>query len=82
VFLEHRARSEVLMLVSSKTNNATPLVMACRYGHYDVAKYLIEECNAEIEQPGAGKIYHFTLFPFSYLFFLVLDLLETGFAYN
>ncbi|CAB3378597.1 Hypothetical predicted protein [Cloeon dipterum] len=53
VFLEHRARSEVLMLVSSKTNNATPLVMACRYGHYDVAEYLIEKCNADIEQPGA-----------------------------
>jgi hypothetical protein len=43
------------MLVSSKTNNATPLVMACRYGHYDVAKYLIEECTADIEQPGAGE---------------------------
>ncbi|XP_059474783.1 protein fem-1 homolog C [Neocloeon triangulifer] len=53
VFLEHRARSEVLMLVSSKTNNATPLVMACRYGHFDVAEYLIEKCNADIEQPGA-----------------------------
>lgn len=53
VFLEHRAREEVLMLVSAKTNNATPLVMACRFGHFDVAEYLIERCNADIEQPGA-----------------------------
>jgi Ankyrin repeat len=59
------------MLVSSKTNNATPLVMACRYGHYDVAKYLIEECTADIEQPGAGER------RFWFYFFLVR--VETGF---
>ncbi|KAF4527513.1 hypothetical protein B566_EDAN016210, partial [Ephemera danica] len=56
VFLEHRAREEVFMLVSAKTNNATPLVMACRFGHFDVAEYLIERCNADIEQPGAGHL--------------------------
>ncbi|XP_063229750.1 protein fem-1 homolog CG6966 isoform X2 [Bacillus rossius redtenbacheri] len=53
VFLDHRTRDEVLMLVAAKTNGATPLVMACRNGHYDVAEYLIERCSADIEQPGS-----------------------------
>lgn len=53
VFLDHRTKDEVLMLVGAKTNGATPLVMACRNGHYDVAEYLIERCNADIEQPGS-----------------------------
>lgn len=42
------------MLVAAKTSGATPLVIACRNGHYDVAEYLIEKCNADIEQPGSG----------------------------
>lgn len=47
------------MLVAAKTSGATPLVIACRNGHYDVAEYLIEKCNADIEQPGSGKhIFH------------------------
>jgi len=44
-----------MMLVNAETNGATPLVMACRNGHCDVAEYLIEHCKADIEQPGSGK---------------------------
>lgn len=44
------------ILVGAKTAGATPLVIACRNGHYDVAEYLIEKCHADIEQPGSGKI--------------------------
>ncbi|XP_046678153.1 protein fem-1 homolog CG6966 isoform X2 [Homalodisca vitripennis] len=53
VFLDHRSAEEVLMLVGSKTNGATPLVMACRNGHYQVVEYLVERCNADIEQVGS-----------------------------
>ncbi|XP_071449771.1 protein fem-1 homolog CG6966 isoform X1 [Hetaerina americana] len=53
VFLDHRSKDEVAMLVSAKTNGSTPLVMACRNGHCDVAEYLIERCNADIELPGS-----------------------------
>lgn len=42
------------MLVGAKVCGATPLVIACRNGHYDVAEYLIERCKADIEQPGSG----------------------------
>ncbi|XP_046623622.1 protein fem-1 homolog CG6966 isoform X1 [Neodiprion virginianus] len=53
VFLELRGKDEVGQLVGAKTHGATPLVMACRNGHYDVAEYLIEKCDADIEQPGS-----------------------------
>ncbi|XP_073978331.1 protein fem-1 homolog CG6966 isoform X3 [Rhodnius prolixus] len=53
VFLDHRTSDEVLRLIATKTNGATPLVMACRNGHYDVVEYLVERCNADLEQPGS-----------------------------
>lgn len=53
--MDHRGKDEVGQLVGAKTHGATPLVMACRNGHYDVAEYLIERCGADIEQPGSGK---------------------------
>ncbi|XP_043276801.1 protein fem-1 homolog CG6966 isoform X2 [Venturia canescens] len=53
VFLEHLGKHEVGQLVDAKTHDATPLVMACRNGHYDVAEYLIDKCGADIEQPGS-----------------------------
>ncbi|XP_066141003.1 protein fem-1 homolog CG6966 [Euwallacea fornicatus] len=49
----NKGKDEVSMLVASKTAGATPLVIACRNGHYDVAEYLIEKCHADIEQPGS-----------------------------
>lgn len=51
----NKGKDEVSMLVAAKTSGATPLVIACRNGHYDVAEYLIEKCNADIEQPGSGR---------------------------
>ncbi|XP_076231930.1 protein fem-1 homolog CG6966 [Calliopsis andreniformis] len=53
VFLNQRGKHEVEQLVGAKTHGATPLVMACRNGHYDVAEYLIEKCGADVEQPGS-----------------------------
>ena len=52
VFLDHRPRHEVHQLVSARTNGATPLVLSCRNGHKDVVEYLVERCNADVEQPG------------------------------
>ncbi|XP_045538730.1 protein fem-1 homolog CG6966 isoform X1 [Papilio machaon] len=48
-----QSASELNMLVGAKVGGATPLVIACRNGHYDVAEYLIERCKADIEQPGS-----------------------------
>ncbi|CAG5083128.1 Similar to CG6966: Protein fem-1 homolog CG6966 (Drosophila melanogaster), partial [Cotesia congregata] len=53
VFLDDREKHDLEQLVSAKTHGATPLVMACRNGHYDVAEYLIEKCGADVEQPGS-----------------------------
>lgn len=71
VFLEHRDKHEVSSLVSAKTHGATPLVMACRNGHYDVAEYLIEKCGADIEQPGSGNkhFYSSIFFPLEFFYF-------------
>ncbi|CAH1109897.1 unnamed protein product [Psylliodes chrysocephalus] len=49
----NKGKDEVSMLVAAKTSGATPLVIACRNGHYDVAEYLIERCHADLEQPGS-----------------------------
>lgn len=51
----HQSKDVVGQLVGATTHGATPLVMACRNGHYDVVEYLIEKCGADIEQRGSGK---------------------------
>ncbi len=47
------AHEELLGLVNSRTNGATPLIMACRHGHANVAEFLIEKCSADVELPGS-----------------------------
>lgn len=54
-FLERLSRDHVLSLVHAKTNGATPLIMAARNGHFEVVKYLIEQCKADYTQPGCVK---------------------------
>jgi len=34
-------------------NGATPLVIACRYGNYDIVEYLLTKCHANVEQVGS-----------------------------
>jgi ankyrin repeat protein len=51
--LNGRTSEEILMLVSSKTGGATPLLIACRNGHYDVVQYLLKKCQADVEQSGS-----------------------------
>ncbi|XP_047505770.1 protein fem-1 homolog CG6966 isoform X1 [Pieris napi] len=54
VYLQSWRSDELMnMLLGAKVSGATPLVIACRNGHYDVAEYLIERCKADIEQPGS-----------------------------
>lgn len=53
IFLDHKSQDEVSKLVHAKTNGATPLIMACRNGHYDVVKYVVDVCKADIEQVGS-----------------------------
>lgn len=53
LFLEHRPKEEVKLIVSLRTNGATPLLIASRNGYLQVVEYLIEKCNADIEQVGS-----------------------------
>ncbi|XP_017758319.1 PREDICTED: protein fem-1 homolog CG6966 isoform X1 [Eufriesea mexicana] len=51
--LEHVKKDDVVKLVSTTSHDTTPLVIACRNGHYDVAEYLIEKCGANVNQPAS-----------------------------
>ncbi|XP_055637312.1 protein fem-1 homolog CG6966 isoform X1 [Toxorhynchites rutilus septentrionalis] len=55
-YISGRPQSEIEMLVTAKTGGATPLLIACRNGHFDVVQYLIKRCHADVEQPGSGKL--------------------------
>lgn len=51
--LNGKSASEISMLVSAKTNGATPLVISCRNGHYEIVEYLLTKCHANVEQVGS-----------------------------
>uniref|UniRef100_A0A8C5PK32 Protein fem-1 homolog C n=1 Tax=Leptobrachium leishanense TaxID=445787 RepID=A0A8C5PK32_9ANUR len=51
--LENKAKDEVVVLMSEKTNGATPLLMAARYGHLDMVDYLLDQCKASVEIGGS-----------------------------
>lgn len=51
--LENKDGHEVTKLMGEKTNGATPLLMASRYGHLDLVEYLLECCSAPIEVGGS-----------------------------
>ncbi|XP_040277580.1 protein fem-1 homolog C isoform X1 [Bufo bufo] len=51
--LENKAKDEVVMLMAEKTNGATPLLMAARYGHLDMVDYLLDQCSASVEIGGS-----------------------------
>lgn len=50
---EGRSSEEIATLVSAKMGGATPLVIACRHGHYDIVEYLLNKCHADVEQVGS-----------------------------
>lgn len=51
-YLNRRTKEERKRILSSKYNGATSLIMACRNGHFEVVEYLVEHCNANLEQSG------------------------------
>ncbi|NXM87018.1 FEM1C protein, partial [Oenanthe oenanthe] len=51
--LASKTREEVALLMSEKTNGATPLLIAARYGHVDMVEYLLDYCSASIEIGGS-----------------------------
>lgn len=52
-YLNAQNRDDVKDLVHSKTNGATPLVMAAKNGHFEVVQYLVDSCCADVEHAGS-----------------------------
>jgi len=55
LLLEGKSAMENAKLLKTTTTGATPLLMACRHGHYDIALYLIKRHKVDIEQTGSGN---------------------------
>ncbi|XP_015372855.1 PREDICTED: protein fem-1 homolog A isoform X1 [Diuraphis noxia] len=53
LLLEGKSAMENAKLLKTTTTGATPLLMACRHGHYDIALYLIKRHKVDIEQTGS-----------------------------
>ncbi|CAF0811407.1 unnamed protein product [Brachionus calyciflorus] len=51
-FLNRKPKEDRKKIVSTKYNGATSLIMACRNGHLDVVEYLVDTCQAGLEQTG------------------------------
>lgn len=54
MLLEGKSAMENAKLLTTETNGATPLLVACRHGHYDIASYLIKKHKVNIELSGSG----------------------------
>lgn len=50
--LEKCSREERKEIVSRSKEGCSPLFLACKLGHPDIARYLLEVCGADIEQKG------------------------------
>jgi len=48
--LENCPIEKMRMLISCPYSGTTPLAIACKNGHLKVAQYLIDHCNADVEQ--------------------------------
>jgi ankyrin repeat protein len=51
-FLENKPPQVAKSVVATKTQGSTPLIMACKNGHLPVVEYIVEKCNADVEQVG------------------------------
>lgn len=54
--LEKYEKEERKEIVSRMEDGCAPLFIACKRGHVDIVKYLIEECYANIEQRGKYEV--------------------------
>jgi ankyrin repeat protein len=51
-YLARKSKDERKRIISTKYNGATCLIMACRNGHYEIVEFLVEFCQASLEQTG------------------------------
>ena len=52
-FLESNSRRHAI--VRDLTNGTTPLIIAAKNGHMNCVEFLVDKCNANIEQVGSSE---------------------------